>query len=147
MPNDNLQEKVLSSWIGLNALLKDSRVIKSMTYNEAVVMRIVLARYREDGVGLTPLQQIIRETHMLKSQVNRTVNALCQQGYLQKSKDSRDGRNLLVQPIQERLSEFLAVHRHSLRLAQRVIDIIGEEDAAHFVRICEKLAEAELELS
>lgn len=141
-----LQEQVLSAWISLNALLKDSRVSKKMPYNEAVVMRIVLERFNADGVGRTPVQLIIKETQMLKSLVNRTINALCQQGYLEKQRDDRDGRSLFVLPVPEKLPDFLEVHQHSLSLVQNIIDIIGQEDAEHFVRICRKLSQGEVRL-
>lgn len=143
MTNSDLPEQVLLGWIGLRGLLKDSRVTKNMTYNEATVMRIVVEQYQMDGAGLTPVQTILRQTRMLKSLVNRTVDKLCHQGYLVKQ---REGRNLFVKPVPEKLPDFLAVHQQSLDLVQHIITIIGEEDAAHFARICQKLTDANLEL-
>ncbi len=144
MANVELQEQVLSAWIYLNGILKNSRLTSKMTYNEAVIMKLAFEQYRRDGVGLIPVQRIIKETHMLKSLVNRTVNKLCERGYLRRRRNPDDGRNLLVAPVRERLPDFLAVHEQSLQMVQHVIDIIGEEDAAHFVRTCGKLSQSEL---
>lgn len=141
--DEDLRERLLNAWIGLNGYLKDSRVTQTMTYNEAVTMKLVLDQYRQDGVGRTPVQAILRKTRMLKSQVNRTVNALCRQGYLTKEKGGEDARALFVRPAPERLADFLAVHARSLQMAQTIIDVIGAEDAAQFVRICERLLAAE----
>lgn len=141
--DEDLRERLLNAWIGLNGYLKDSRVTQTMTYNEAVTMKLVLDQYRQDGVGRTPVQAILRKTRMLKSQVNRTVNALCRQGYLTKEKGGEDARALFVRPAPERLADFLAVHARSLQMAQTIIDVIGAEDAAQFVRICQRLLAAE----
>lgn len=141
--DEDLRERLLNAWIGLNGYLKDSRVTQTMTYNEAVTMKLVLDQYRQDGVGRTPVQAILRKTRMLKSQVNRTVNALCRQGYLTKEKGGEDARALFVRPAPERLADFLAVHARSLQMAQTIIDVIGAEDAAQFVRICQRLLAAD----
>lgn len=147
MRNKNLDEQVLTAWIGLNGLLKDSQMTQGLTYNEAITMKLIYDRYRADGEGRTPIQYIIKQTKMLKSQVNRTLNALCDQGYLVKERDTKDARILFVRPIPARLEDFLAVHRRSLSIVQAVIHIIGETDAAEFVRICGKLSAAAPELS
>lgn len=136
-----LDEQVLRAWVALNGTLKDSQMTKGLTYNEAIVMLLILEQYRKDGIGRTSVQYLLKSTNFLKSLMNRTINALCSQGYLQKE---RVGRQLFVSPLPQRLPDFLAVHNHSLSLARQVIDAIGQEDAQNFVRICEKLMAADL---
>ena len=146
MQDRRLQEDILGAWIGLNGMLKNSRVTKDMSYNEAIVMRIVMKQYETDGIGKTPVKQIIAETRMLKSLANRTINMLCDKGYLIRQKDEKDARNIMVMPVVERLGGFMDVHERSLQLAQDIIDAIGEEDAQHFIRICAKLHEGDIRL-
>lgn len=141
-----LEENMLDAWIGARGMLKNSKITKSLTYNEAVVMKIVYDQYRQDGVGRTAVSTIVRRTNMLKSLVNRTINALCQRGCLRRERGEEDGRNLFVYPVEERLGEFLSVHQQSLTLARRIVDVIGEEDAAAFVRMVEKLEQTGLEI-
>lgn len=141
-----LDEQVLSAWIRLNSVLKDSRMTKNLTYNEAIVMNLVYERYAKDPHALVSVKTITRETNMLKSQVNRTITALCNQGFLTKQRDAEDGRNLLVAPIPEKLPEFLAVHAHSLAMVQEVIAVIGEADARTFVSISERVVQAESQI-
>lgn len=109
-------------------------------------MKLVYDQYREDGQGRVPVQRILQRTNMLKSLANRTVNALCRKGYLQKARGEKDARSLFVSPVPEQLPAFLAVHRQSLALAERIIAVIGEEDALRFVRSCEKLSAAGVRL-
>lgn len=135
---DELRERLLSAWTGVNGFLKNSRMTQGITYNEAVTMKLVYEQYRKDGIGLTPVQTILKRTHMLKSLANRTINALCTQGYLVKEQSGPDARMLYVRPVPDRLPDFLAVHERSLQLAGAVIEVLGEQDAENFVRICER---------
>ena len=141
MNDSALEEAVLRGWVGLNGMLKDSQMTKNLTYNEAVVMLLTYERYREDGIGAISVQELLKGTGLLKSLMNRTLNALWEKGYLSKE---RRGRMLYVKVRPERLDDFLAVHQQSLSMVRSIIDIIGLEDAAHFVRICAKLRAADL---
>ena len=148
VPDKNeLRERILSAWTGVNGFLKNSRRTQGITYNEAVTMKLVYEQYQKDGVGLTPVQTILKRTHMLKSLANRTINSLCTQGYLVKEQSGPDARMLYVRPLPERLPDFLAVHERSLRLAGAVIDILGEQDAESFVRICEKFLASDFQFT
>ena len=73
--------------------------------------------------------------------MNRTINALWEKGYLTRE---RRGRTLYVKVRPEKLDDFLTVHQQSLSMVRSIIDVIGPEDAAHFVRICSKLRAADL---
>lgn len=146
MKYSELEERLLSAWIGIHGILKSSRVTERMTYNEAVVMKLVYDQYKRDGVGGTAVSRIVEESHMLKSLVNRTINSLCAQGYLCRERDPEDARRLTVYPNMDRLPDFLAVHSQSLELAQTIINLIGPEDADRFVRMYEKLSASNLRL-
>lgn len=143
---EELCERMLGAWIDVNGILKDSRITRDLTYNEAIVMKLVYDQYRSDGTGRTAVGRIVRETNMLKSLVNRTINALCARGYLIKERGERDGRNVFVRPVEDRLEDFLAVHRRSLALVRQIVDLVGPEDAWSFVRMSQKLTEAGLRL-
>lgn len=146
MEDEALLERVLRAWVGASGMLKSSRVTRELTYNEAVVMKLVYEQYRADGEGCTAVKRIVQETGMLKSLVNRTINALCAQGYLVKERGEADARSLFVRPVEKRLPDFLAVHRRSLELVRQIVDIVGPEDAEGFVRMYEKLSASGLRL-
>lgn len=135
--NTDLQEKMLNAWITINSQLKDSRITDTLTYNEAIVMKIVYGNYIADGVGKTWTQSLIKSTNFLKSLMNRTINSLCSQNYLKKQ---REGRNTYVYLVEERIPDFLSVHNNSLKIAKKIIDEIGEADAINFIRIGEKIS-------
>lgn len=137
-----LDEALISAWIKLTGVLKNTRITQGMIYNEAIVMNIVYGRYRADGVGLVSFKDIVSETRMLKSLVNRTIDSLVKKGYLVRS-DGKDKRTTFVQLVPENLGEYLELHGRTLKLVDDIIRTIGEEDARAFVRIAGRICKAD----
>ena len=141
-----LQEDVISSWVRLTGILKNTRLTQGMIYNEAVVMMIVNRKYEEDGVGLVSFKEIVAETKMLKSLVNRTIDSLVRKEMLMRCDGELDRRTTYVRPIPENLHDYLVVHEHTLKLVETIIGIIGKEDAAAIVRLTNKIVKADLKI-
>lgn len=137
---DSLEEQVITAWVRLTGVLKNTRITQGMIYNEAVVMNLVYNRYAEDGEGLTSFKEIVQKTQMLKSLVNRTIDSLVKKGYLERV-DGRDKRTTFVKAAN--LKDFLEEHEKTLALVRGIIGIIGKEDAEAFVRLSEKIAAAD----
>ncbi len=142
MINNIQQEQMIHSWVKLSGILKNTRITKGLMYNEAIVMLLVYNRYCEDGVGKISIKEITASTKMLKSLVNRTVNALIKKELLERCESDGDKRIVYVRCIEEKLNIFLEVHNASLKLAKNIVDIIGEEDAAAFIRLVDKIEKA-----
>ncbi len=133
-------EALITAWVKLTGVLKNTRITQGMIYNEAVVMNIVYRKLCADGEGLTSFKEIAGETRMLKSLVNRTIDSLVAKGFLLRCDGEVDRRTSYVRPVKENLEPFLEVHRRSLALAHRAAETIGREDAEAFLRIAEKIA-------
>ena len=138
-----LQEDVIASWVRLTGLLKNTRLTHGMIYNEAVVLLIVNRRYEEDGVGLVSFKEIVSETHMLKSLVNRTIESLVRKGLLERCEGEQDRRTTYVKPIPKSMDEYHALHKRTLAMVASIVEVIGKDDAEAFVRLTDKLFEAE----
>lgn len=136
-----LDEQIISAWIRLTGVFKNTRLTHGMIYNEAIVMQLAYQRYCEDGEGLISFKEIVQKTYMLKSLVNRTIDSLVRQGFLLRC-DGKDKRTTFVRPIEENLPAYLEVHSRSLALVHNIVELIGEEDAEAFVRIADKIAAA-----
>ncbi len=140
--NTELNEEVIRSWIKLTGVLKNTRITQGMIYNEAIVMNIVYGQYLKDGVGLVPFKDIVAQTRMLKSLVNRTIESLVKKGYLIRS-DGKDKRTTFVQLVPENLDVYMEVHNRTLKLVDDIVTSIGEDDARAFVRISKRICEAD----
>lgn len=139
---EELDENLIVSWVQLTGALKNTRITQGLMYNESIVMLICYNRYREDGEGLASFKEIVGQTKMLKSLVNRTIDSLVQKGLLERC-EGKDKRTTFVRPVRERLGEFLAVHNRSLALAHTIVGIIGTDDARAFIRLAEKIVAAD----
>lgn len=139
--NEPLEEALILAWVRLTSTFKNTRITQGMNYNEAIVMLLVYNRYRTDGKGLVSFKEIVEETKMLKSLVNRTIDTLVKKGLLERC-DGADKRTTFVRPLMRNLDDFLLVHQQSLALANHIIDLIGKEDAEAFLRISNKLLSA-----
>lgn len=135
--NDHSLE-LIHAWVQLSCILRNSRFTKALPYNEAIIM---LQLYQAPDQVLS-IKQITEQTHMLKSQVNRTINALEEKGLLERCEATGDRRLGFVRLRKERLELFLQVHAESLQIADDISSIIGPEDTAHFIRISNKLAQS-----
>lgn len=142
MDNAQLQNELIVAWVKLSGIVKNNRITTTLKYNESIVMLTVYKSYLEDGEGLTSVQDIIKETGMLKSLVNRTLGDLQDKGLIVYTQGTRDKRTKFVKCVKEKLDVFLQVHKTSLGVSQNVIDIIGKEDTETFIRIVEKLSTA-----
>ena len=139
---NGLDEQVITAWVKLTGALKNTRIPKGMIYNEAIVMNLVYTQMLKDGEGLVSFKDLVAETKMLKSLVNRTIDSLVAKGYLQRC-EGKDKRTTFVRPIKENLDDYLSVHENTLELVRGILEVIGEEDAKAFVRVSEKICAAD----
>lgn len=137
-----LENDLILSWVKLSGIVKNNRITTGLKYNEAIVMLSLYNRYLIDGEGLASVQDIIKETGMLKSLTNRTLGELEKQGLIVYTQGTRDRRTKFVKCVEEKLDVFLAVHNSSQKVAENIIDIIGEKDAETFIRIVQKLSDS-----
>lgn len=129
---------LIQAWVQLSGMLKNSRFTKELPYNEAVVM---LQLYQA-GDNPISMKEITAQTHMLKSQVNRTINSLEEKGLLERCEGEGDRRVGYVRSVKEKMDLFLQVHASSMEIAKDISAIIGPEDTDHFIRIVNKLAQS-----
>ncbi len=135
-----LEEDVIAAWVRLTGLLKNTRLTDGLQYNEAIIMNIVYRKYREDGVGEVSFKDLVTETSMLKSLVNRTIDSLVKRGLLERYSGEIDRRTSFVRPVRDNLHAYLELHERTLDMVHQIVEIIGRDDAEAFVRLSNKLA-------
>ncbi len=129
-----LEEKLIDVWIELTAKIKNNRITKSISYNEAVILNLVYNSYlKESGVYI---QEILKKTKMLKSLCNRTLNQLLAKDFIYRRNIKNQGI-IYFNPVKEQ--EYLRIHQETLNYIAPIIDILGENDTREFIRIISKL--------
>lgn len=140
MENTSQTLDLLRAWVQLSAILKNSRFTKDLPYNEAIVMLMLYEQHQQDGIGILSVKEITSSTRMLKSLVNRTINALENKGLLIRCQADGDRRIGYVRCVEDKLGIFLQVHASSMEIAAQISQIIGPEDTQAFIRIVNKLS-------
>lgn len=132
----NQNEELIKSWIRFSSIIKNNRIIEHYNYNEAILLNLAYEAYQQNkGVYL---KDILSFTKMLKSLANRTINQLVLQGFVFRKKDTFSKRQIIYfNPDKEQ--EYLVMHQFILNKVQGIINILGEEDTNHFIRIVQKL--------
>lgn len=121
------EEKLLDAWLALSSTLWNTRIVQSMTFNEAHVMGILLRSADSD----TPLTatDLIRRTHLLKSQMNKILSSLESKGFITRLRVPSDRRMAHILLTEEGKTAYLSEHAGVESILSRLTDLIGAERA------------------
>lgn len=133
MAKKKLNEELLAAWLKMSATIRNNRVMKDMSYNEALVCNI-LSRAKAEGRGDTvTATDLCKETKLLKSQMNKILNSLEDMGLIKRVRDERDRRKAFI-CLSEDTSIYEEEHKRIMKFVDDVIRQVGAED-------CRKLTE------
>lgn len=120
-------DKLLDAWLNLTSTLWNTRLVTSMTFNEAHVLGILLRHNcAESPMTATDL---IRRTRLLKSQMNKILTALEKQGFISRTRASLDKRMIHIHLTQEGRNAYLAQHKGVEVILSTLLERFGEERA------------------
>ena len=119
--------KLLDAWLSLTSTLWNTRLVTSMTYNEAHVLGL-LEHHQDRPMTATDL---IARTHLLKSQMNKLLTALEGKGYITRERALEDKRRIEIRLTAEGEAAYLKEHRGVDAILSRLLDQLGEERALH----------------
>ena len=107
MENNLIEEEIISSWIYLTSIIKNCRITTEFSYNESVILNLAYKKYLFDAKGLLPVKEIIKETFMLKSLVNRTIDALESKKMIIKEKNIKEKRELNIKIKPNNIDKYI----------------------------------------
>lgn len=120
-------DKLLDAWLNLTSTLWNTRLVTSMTFNEAHILGLLL-RHDSDESPMTATD-LIRRTRMLKSQMNKILTSLEKQGFVSRTRASADKRMIHIRLTDAGRSAYLAQHKGIEGILSILIDRFGEERA------------------
>ena len=125
-------EDLLAAWLNLSSTLWNTRIVSSMTYNEAHVLGILM-RHSEDSDPMTATD-LIRRTRLLKSQMNKILTTLEKQNYISRIRANADKRLIHIRLDEERKAAYLVEQRNVESILGTLVDQLGEERVAHITK-------------
>ena len=119
-------DKLLDAWLSLTSTLWNTRLVSSMTFNEAHVLGLLLRHGNAEPMTATAL---IARTHLLKSQMNKVLTALEGKGYITRARAQSDRRLVLIRLTLEGEAAYRSEHAGIEALLTRLVGRIGEAQA------------------
>ena len=137
---NQLSETLLSSWLKLSTSINNSRIVSALSYNESLICS-VLARHMASGQK-KPLTatDLCKETKMLKSQMNRTLNQLEEKLMIRRERSTIDKRQVHILLNPEHAKVFQKQHQEILTSIERIINELGTKEAAQAVVLFDKIS-------
>ena len=134
----NAGNRLLDAWLNLTSTLWNTRLVTSMTYNEAHVLGLLL-QHQDEPMTATGL---IARTHLLKSQMNKLLTSLEGKGFITRDRALEDRRRVEIRLTPEGEAAYREEHSDVDAILARLIERIGEERALHIAGEIEAVVDA-----
>ena len=125
-------DKLLDAWLDLSSTLWNTRIVNSMTYNEAHIMGILL-RFSSQEHPLTATD-LIRRTRLLKSQMNKILTSLENQGYITRLRAKEDKRLIHIHLTPAGKTAYLEEHKGVEDILRQLVEKLGAERSIAIAR-------------
>lgn len=136
---EQLNEELLSAWLRLSSTIDNQRLVKGMSFNEALVCNLMV-HARRQGRTLTA-RDLCQDSGILKSQMNAILLSLEKRGVIQRRQSQSDRRMVELHLLQPGLEEYLTSHRRILTLIDRLIDSVGPEKIRQLIPLLHEVVE------
>ena len=134
----NAGNRLLDAWLNLTSTLWNTRLVTSMTYNEAHVLGLLL-HHQDRPMTATDL---IARTHLLKRQMNKLLTSLEGKGFITRARALEDRRRVEIRLTPEGEAAYREEHSDVDAILARLIERIGEERALHIAGEIEAVVDA-----
>lgn len=141
--DNSRDENLLSAWLCLCGRVKNDRLVKGMSFSEIFVCNILYKLKDGETVSAT---DIVEQTGMLKSQVNRVLSSLEAKKMIIRRFSLEDRRRIEVMLTKEGASIYLSEHGKVLLLMQKICNKLGDAEVDNAVETLYKLSEAVKEI-
>lgn len=134
-----LKEELLDGWLRMSMTIWNERLVKTMTYNEAVVCNLLYKQYKKEGEPLTATY-LCEQLQIRKPQMNVILNRMEQEGRIKRTRSANDKRNVEITLTESGIHSYEKVHEEILRLPEALIEHLGEEKSQIFADMMHEVA-------
>ncbi len=123
-----LNEQLLTAWLQMSTAVVNSRLVSELSYKEALVCHVLYKNLPQQENQPLTATGLCRLTSMLKSQMNRTLNALEEKGLVVRSRCPQDKRQVHIRFNPDRAQAYQQQHQRILTLVDGIIHRLGLQD-------------------
>jgi DNA-binding MarR family transcriptional regulator len=137
-----LKEEMLASWVKLSIAVSSERIVSELTYNESLICNILYRQQLEHAGQYLTATDLCRETKMLKSLMNRTLNSMEEKQLILRERSHVDKRQIFIRLNPEQQAVYEAQHEQILQIIEKIIEKTGREKAEEAVALFELMADS-----
>lgn len=135
-----MNEKLLESWLRLSTILCNDRIVSEMPYNEALICNILYRHHMREKETKLTATDLCRQTKMLKSQMNRTLQKMEEKNIITRERSSTDRRQIFIS-LNPKADSFYSQHRKSLQLIDALATKAGPEKSQEAIDLFNYIAD------
>ena len=143
---NNRNEELLNAWLRLSVGINNTRLASNMPYNESLICNILYWNTLKHPEQKMTATDLCRETRMLKSQMNRTLNCMEKKKIIVKERSQKDKRQIYIRLDLAQIEVYHEQHQRILEMIGSIIDKIGTDTADEAIRICNLVADTATEV-
>lgn len=138
MEKKNLQERFINSWIDLNMELRENRILSELSFNEIIVINFII-NSEINGEKFVTTTELAKKMNLLKSQINAILIKLEKKELITKVQNIIDKRVIEIRITEKGREVYEREHVKSLKIANNIIELIGEDGAENLINSFEKV--------
>ena len=138
MEKKNLQERFINSWIDLNMELRENRILSELSFNEIIVINFII-NSEINGEKFVTTTELAKKMNLLKSQINAILIKLEKKELITKVQNIIDKRVIEIRITEKGREVYEREHAKSLKIANNIIELIGEDGAENLINSFEKV--------
>lgn len=116
-----IEEDLLNAWLKMSVCIKGNRILNELSFNEITILNAL------NGGDLT-FKMILEKTKMLKSQLNRVLNALINKKMVISYANSNDKRSVIYSLNNQNRKVYDDEHKRVLMIMNSIKNTLGEEE-------------------
>lgn len=129
---NDLSEELLNAWLCLSAVVRNERLVQTMTFREIFICNILYQQGTVGGKTVTATDIVLR-TGMLKSQANKVLCALEQRNFILRTRCHTDKRHIHIQLTDMGIKAYLTEHQQILDLLAQLVLKMGTDTTTDFI--------------
>lgn len=131
----DLNEQLLDAWVTLSTTVNNDRLVSEMSYNESILCNILYRSQTLCPSTKLTATDLCRETGMLKSQMNRTLNAMEQKGLISRERSLADKRQVYITFLEDNFPAYQKQHEKLLTLVDAITTQLGAQKTCEAITL------------
>ena len=131
---EHLSEELIDIWLRMSGVLRNNRLISSMTFNEIFVCNI-LYQQKKASTSLLTATEICQKMKLLKSQMNKVLNSLEKNEIIRRVRSEKDKRKVYLELIDDNLHFYLDEHERVLSMLSQLIECLGVDKVKQVISL------------